>query len=147
MTEMSDTLELWILNEAGICLFNYNPCVETDLTLFSGFLSAINAFGETITQQRIQNIDFISETFVFHHDPSTRLLFIARAPRTISEKQIREKLESTAKEFIIKYSRDDLRGWIGSDSYFADFTPNLEIILEDLSEKEIEEVKNSSTSF
>jgi len=147
MTEMRDTFELWILNEAGICLFNYNPSVEIDLTVFSGFLSAINAFGETITQQRIQNIDFISETFVFHHDPSSRLLFIARAPRTISDKLIREKLESTAREFIIKYSRDELRGWIGNDNYFDDFVPDMEIILEDLSEKPIAAVKNSSTSI
>lgn len=138
---MRETIELWILNDAGICLFNYNPTTNTDLTLFSGFLSAINAFGETITQQRIQNIDFVSESFVFHHDPSTRLLFIARAPRTYSDKQIRDKLESTAKEFITKYSKDELRGWIGSDSYFEDFTPDMEIILENITEKEIEAEK------
>ena len=64
---MGDIDEFWVINEGGLCLYTISVENESNLDpgLFGGFVTAIDQFGENLSNDRIQKLNFGKNLIVF----------------------------------------------------------------------------------
>jgi len=115
--------DLWILNDAGILLFNhfYEEAVNPDL--FGAIMSIFHTNSKEISNGTgLLSFEFITKKFNIMKKEN--LIFIAGSPIKENKKNntlIKKELEIIANKLINLYSLEFLRNWKGDTTFFSDF--------------------------
>ena len=123
---MREISELWIVNEAGLCLFHDSPELNLDPLLFSGVITAINQISLSKTTHRISDIKMGNHWLIFTQNPVTALLFIARSLDINNKKWIMIRLQQIHDRFFKRFSLKSITDWNGDLSIFKPFKEDLE---------------------
>ncbi|MHA1730495.1 MAG: hypothetical protein ACTSU5_01050 [Promethearchaeota archaeon] len=126
-------MELWIVNKAGLPIFNWRPPVvpeSINQNLFSGFLMAIINMVETSTQQEIEAIKFGNSKLnirVAGDDPAKpdALILIGQTGIKAKDKAVRKTLDKIGRAFVDTYA-GILHDWAGETSSFDGFVDQIE---------------------
>lgn len=123
---MGDIDEFWIINEGGLCLYTISVENESnlDLGLFSGFVTAIDRFGENLSNNKIQKLKLGKNLIVFKKNSKNNLLFVGSTIKS-SEKKLRKILDEIERKFLAKYSNGLISNWDGDLSIFEDFSEEI----------------------
>ncbi len=114
--------EIWIYNKAGICLYNYSIEKHIDPSLFTGFLTAMNQFGQSIMDRSIQQFKF-GEHLIFLEDiPEYELSIVARALVMKNEAKLKRNVKKITKIFKKLYSPAQIKAWDNDISFFEPLT-------------------------
>ena len=119
---MGDIDEFWVINEGGLCLYNISVENEPNLDpgLFGGFVTAIDQFGENLSNDRIQKLNLGKNLIVFKKNLKNNLLFVGLTVKS-GEKKLRKVLYEIESKFLDKYSDELILNWDGDLSVFEDF--------------------------
>ena len=126
---MGDIDEFWIINEGGLCLYTISVENESnlDLGLFSGFVTAIDQFGENLSNSQIQKLNLGKNLIVFKKNFKSKLLFVGSTTKS-SEKKLRKILGELEEKFLATYSKDVIADWNGDISTFEDFSEEIKYL-------------------
>lgn len=129
-SQMGDINEFWIINKRGLCLYNIFVGNESSLDagLFGGFVSAIDRFGENLSNNNIQKLNFGKNLIVFKKNLDNNLLFVASTIKS-SEKKLRKILNEFEGKFLVKYSDDLISTWGGDLSVFEGFSEEIKRLI------------------
>ncbi len=125
---------LWILNKAGILIFeeNYSDFrregIATDL--ITAFLSAILTFSDEAFADQIEHIKFSSRKMIFQN--SEHVLFVIAADeKSTSDAQIKKLMNGIAEKFEEKYNDffERIEFFDGKVSRFDGFSEDLKKIV------------------
>ncbi|TFF96138.1 MAG: hypothetical protein EU544_01300 [Promethearchaeota archaeon] len=93
--------DIWILNDAGIVLYNRVYDERVDTQLFGALLSAINMFAEEISQGGLSNFELSDKAFTITKKEG--LIFVANSNKKIKKKRINQELKIIIDQFIKEY--------------------------------------------
>jgi hypothetical protein len=119
--------DIWVMDKAGIVVFNRTFDKELDVQLFGGLMSALNSFAENLSEEGLTSFELSKKKFAIIQ--RNEFLFIANASRKAKEKDIFKELGSISEKFFELYS-DILDTWQGDLSYFQNFEKEIEDSLE-----------------
>ncbi len=98
---MEKISEIWIINEAGIPLFNKSVDNKVDPALFGGFLSAIQRFVEQSFEGGIINQLFLGTSkFFLLHVELHHLYVVVRTTKKAKDKEITSLMERIRDLFL-----------------------------------------------
>jgi len=125
-------IDLWVLKEEGIVIFNKSHPQDPDDQCLGGLLSALYAvtqyeFGETL-------LEFKTDKHQYYIIKHQGLLFTGRFPRykTFKEKSILKDLHKIRKKFFTRFSKEELDTWDHDINKFSDFQEDIRPRNEDL---------------
>ena len=137
---MENIDEVYIIEDSGVCLFNHS-IGKVDETLFSGFLSSIQTFLETLGQDRIKKIEMGTSKITIFNLDEYHIFLVLRSPSKTKDKYIKKKLDEIQKRFIIKYGgylvETQVKGLPYNTSQFNSFHEDLKEIFEEEIDKNI----------
>ncbi|MFX0070225.1 MAG: hypothetical protein ACFFAO_03955 [Candidatus Hermodarchaeota archaeon] len=118
--------DIWIIDPAGIALYNNILSTNVNQHLFSSFLTAINAFAKKVANSELSS--FIVGSTLFTLLKSNNFLFVASSSPQIKEKVIYNELKKISRRFFEKYS-NLLRNWNYNVRVFDDFGEDIKELL------------------
>lgn len=121
-------LDIWIVSDGGLVVFNRISQEKIDTLLFGGLLSALNHFAEELSIGGLSYFE-LSDKF-FAVIKRNKFLFIANSSKNVKPKLILEKLEYIASKFFARYGKDVLDKWDGDINLFCGFERDIEDSLE-----------------
>ena len=129
-SQMGDINEFWIINKRGLSLYNIFVGNESSLDpgLFGGFVTAIDRFGENLSNNNIQKLNFGNNLIVFKKNLQNNLLFVASTIKS-SEKKLRKILGELEEKFLATYSKDVIAEWNGDISIFEGFSEEIKRLI------------------
>jgi hypothetical protein len=111
--------DVWIVNEAGVVLFDRVDDVTVDTQLFGSLLSAINAFAEELGQGGLNSFSMRHKKFVILKEHNC--LFIASTAAKYSEKQVSRELKAIAEKFFHTFPPKMIENWDSDVRVFKKF--------------------------
>ncbi len=99
---MENIDEIWIIENNGTCLFNQS-LGQIDETLFSGFLSSIQTFIETISNERLRKIELGNAKLIIFNLDEYRLFIVLKSSKNVKDKYLEKKIKEIQTKFIVKY--------------------------------------------
>ncbi|MHA1380867.1 MAG: hypothetical protein ACTSRG_21075 [Candidatus Helarchaeota archaeon] len=137
---MNKIEEVWLIEESGICLYNQS-LGTVDETLFSGFLSSLQTFIETIGEERLKKIEMGNSKITIAHLEEYKIILALRSPKKTKDKYLEKKIEEIQMKFITKYGSQLVKHQIKHQPYnttiFEDFYIDLKEIFEEKIDKNI----------
>jgi len=127
---------VWILNHAGILLFEENYAdlnqegVATDL--ITAFLSAILTFSDEAFSDAIEHIKFSNRKIIFRSDEHV-LYVVATSKESTSDTQIKKMINQIAEKFEERFGEffANMEFFDGRVSRFDDFSEDLKQIVKE----------------
>ncbi|MHA1264890.1 MAG: hypothetical protein ACTSRS_06600 [Candidatus Helarchaeota archaeon] len=118
--------EIWIINEAGLPLFNRSQEICVDPSLFAGFLGAIQSFIKaTFHENHIDSLTIGQHKISFLYEKEFHIYIIIRTAREAPDEEIRKSLEKIRRLFISKYG-DQIQITPVEMTRFKDFDRDLQ---------------------
>lgn len=118
---MNELDELWILNEAGSCMFNYAVDSKMNPLLFGSFFTAINQFGRQCSDTAIDDItmgeNFLMSLFLAPY----KTTIVARSTHTRKRKNMSKMLQEISEIFKTQFAPKDILAWNGNLAQFEGF--------------------------
>ncbi|MHA1818909.1 MAG: hypothetical protein ACTSVC_00435 [Promethearchaeota archaeon] len=137
---MDDLEELWILEESGICLFNYSKTQQIDPNLLSGFITAIRTMSLRLTNMTIDTISFKNMNFIIYKDGVLNLLFVLSTKKE-NLKKTKKVLLKIIEEFKERYGKQIMSGWDHDTAIFSPFAEVVDEYFNSLIDKKIKKTK------
>ncbi len=111
--------QIWIINKAGITL--YNQSIEDKIdpskkAMMGSFLSGINQMAKNIEMGEFKTIK-VGETRITFTSYKTELLFVGQSSTKIKENKVIQYIEKL-KEQIIEHLGEKLNNWDGNADIF-----------------------------
>ncbi len=114
---------LWIFDNEGFCLFSYPPGISDKSHLVSGFMAAINAFGDVLGTGDIRNFKMKEDQFVVLRDSSTAIFFMVQADFDLKLEIIDKIIKKIQHKFISRYKKQLNGSHWGCADIFTGFNP------------------------
>ncbi|NVM28674.1 MAG: hypothetical protein HWN65_07515 [Candidatus Helarchaeota archaeon] len=96
--------EIWIINEAGIPLFNRSIEEKIDVLLFGGFLSAIQTFiKSSFQEEKLDRLVLGDSKLTFFYIEEYHIFIVIRTHKKVKDKDIDKFLELIKDLFISNY--------------------------------------------
>ena len=96
--------EIWIISDAGIPIFNRSQDTSVDVSLFGGFLSAIQSFVKVSFQdQSIEGIILGDTKLHFLFDEKFKFYIVIRVQRNVADEESKKNLAIIRDLFISNY--------------------------------------------
>ncbi|MHA1299250.1 MAG: hypothetical protein ACTSO9_07445 [Candidatus Helarchaeota archaeon] len=134
--------EVWVIEESGVCLFNQS-LGNIDETLFSGFLSSLQSFIETIGEEKLRRIEMGNSKITIFNLEEYKILIVLKSPKKTSDKYLEKKIKEIQIKFIVKYGsilvEHQVKRMPYNTSVFQDFHKDLKEIFEEKIDKNITE--------
>mgnify|MGYP006278959663 CR=1 FL=1 len=111
--------DMWIVNEAGVVLFDRVHDMTVDSQLFGSLLSAIHAFAEELDQGGLNSFSLRHKKFVILKEYNC--LFIASSAPKFREKQVSRELKAIADKFFRTFPPKMIENWDGDVRIFKKF--------------------------
>lgn len=111
--------DIWIVNEAGVVLFDRVNDEKVDSQLFGSLLSAINAFAEELDQGGLNSFSLRHKKFVIFKEDNC--LFIASSAAKYSKRQVSRELKAVAEKFFQIFPLKMIENWDGDVRVFKKF--------------------------
>lgn len=111
--------DLWIVNEAGVVLFDRVYDEKIDSQLFGSLLSVIHSFAEELKEGGLSSFSMKDKKFTMLK--KFNCLFIASSAPKYSEKQVSRELEAIAEKFFQTYPPNMIEKWDGDVRVFEKF--------------------------
>ena len=103
---MEKILNVWIMNDSGICLFNQaKSSTLQDENLFTGFLSSIQVFLKSIGEEKIKSLAMGEHKFTFCNLEEPNLIIVVKSERNIKGRFIARKIKDIREKFLKKYGQ------------------------------------------
>jgi hypothetical protein len=118
---MKDIEEIWIINNTGLCLFNYysdKPFIEN---IFGQFISSINEFSKAFAAGGIKSLKFGNHKVAMRKINDCNLYIIVRASLKSKPKFFEKILKKIENKFIGRYFDMDLNVDTLDPNDFRDF--------------------------
>ena len=101
---MGKISEIWIINEAGIPLFNRSIEEKIDVLLFGGFLSAIQTFiKSSFQEEKLDRLVLGDSKLTFFYIEEYHIFIVIRTHKKVKDKDIDKFLELIKDLFISNY--------------------------------------------
>ena len=145
--------EVYIIEDSGVCLFNHSIGKEgkttVDETLFSGFLSSIQTFLETISKgEKIKRIELGGSKLLISSLEEYHIFIVLRSSGKIKEKYLKKKIEEIQKQFIINYGSYLVEHQVKKLPYNTQEFQGFHEVLKDIFEEEIDKnISNWMSKF
>lgn len=120
--------DIWILDKAGVVLFNRVFKESVSPQLFGAMMSALNSFAEHLTNEGLTNFELENKRFTI--TKRNNLIFVANSSKQFNQKKVNKELGKISKKFIKRYS-EDLKNYQGEIGSFSDFKRYIEDSLEE----------------
>ncbi|MFX1324297.1 MAG: hypothetical protein ACFE8N_05025 [Promethearchaeota archaeon] len=120
--------DIWILDKAGVVLFNRVFKESVSPQLFGAMMSALNSFAEHLTNEGLTNFELENKRFTI--TKRNNLIFVANSSKQFNQKKVNKELGKISKNFIKRYS-EDLKNYQGEIGSFTDFKRYIEDSLEE----------------
>ncbi len=100
-------MNIWILDDNGLCLF-YRSYLDLNIDelLVSGLLAALNQFILTQFKQSIESIDMAGLRWIYLTDEEFNLIFVASDTKDMNAEIIRARLSVFKESFIKEYIKN-----------------------------------------
>jgi len=121
--------DLWIVNEAGVVLFDRVSEEKVDAQLFGSLLSAINSFAEELDQGGLNNFTMKHTQFTIYKKHNC--LFIASSASKYSQKQVSKELRAIAEKFFNTFPKKMIDNWDGDVRVFYKFEEQIKSHLDE----------------
>jgi len=143
---------IWILDENGIILFNYElvnqGTEDTNSVLFQGLIISIQRFVSQLGEKKTERIELGNMRLFLSREEETKIVFVIKASKEANIKKVTKLIEKIQKDFIQSfkpyfkmYPPEDLR------LYIADiFKTYIEKLLELAPEDRISEFFEKTSS-
>lgn len=131
--------DLWIVTKGGQLLFKRVFDESVNSVLFSGFMSAINAFTSQMTKDHNSLSNFELGDKKFFISSTDALMFICNADPKVKSKHITKNLQEVVNLFSSAYSNEIIENWDGESSFFISFESQITNYIESPMDK----MKNS----
>ncbi len=94
---------LWIINHAGICVYNFETEVikTTNAALFGGLISAIDTLAKQVGGNRLE-ITYMGDVTLYHAYRSS-ILFVLAVPSSDSQEKVKEIIQELMNQFFLRY--------------------------------------------
>ena len=97
--------EIWIISDAGIPIFNRSQDTTVDVSLFGGFLSAIQSFVKVSFQEQTLEGLILGETKLhFLFDEKFKFFIVIRCQRNVADEESKKNLVIIRDLFISNYA-------------------------------------------
>ncbi len=119
--------DVFVIETSGICIFEqeFMPLPKrVNKDLIGGFLTAIDAFSDEMTGQKIQVIQL--ETISVHYNVSGKLYFVVVVSKDIDHSRIQPFLSHIQQRFEAMYGEYVEKGNFSNVSKFESFADELE---------------------
>jgi hypothetical protein len=88
--------DFYVIRDSGECVYHQsyvmeNDKIEADQTIMSSFLSAIETFSSNV-DLGAKMLETTNNRFIYHKDPKSEWLFVARTEKTVNPEDISSKL-------------------------------------------------------
>lgn len=120
--------DIWILDKAGVVLFNRVFKESVSPQLFGAMMSALNSFAEHLTNEGLTNFELENKRFTI--TKRNNLIFVANSSKQFNQKKVNKEIGKISKKFIKRYS-EDLKNYQGEIGSFTDFKRYIEDSLEE----------------
>lgn len=114
-------IDLWVLKEYGLVIFNKTKPYDPDDQCFGGLTSAL--YGLTKNELHDPLFRFTTQHHQYYLIEKNEILFVGRFPRhkTYKEKKILKELEHVGNKFFECYSKEEIEDWDYDVNRFSDF--------------------------
>ena len=117
---------IWILNKNGICLAQRNYTEKAiDKVLFGGFLSAIEKFAQTISENDIDSFQMGDQKILYEIGP--QLILAISVDSMDEEQEIRRKMTEVRTKFLERY-KEKIEEFVDT-AIFDTFEKEFDLIL------------------
>ncbi|MFW9785918.1 MAG: hypothetical protein ACFFFB_26775 [Candidatus Heimdallarchaeota archaeon] len=120
--------DIWILDKAGVVLFNRVFKESVSPQLFGAMMSALNSFAEHLTNEGLTNFELENKRFTI--TKRNNLIFVANSSKQFNQKKVNKEIGKISKKFIKRYS-EELKNYQGEIGSFTDFKRYIEDSLEE----------------
>lgn len=133
--------EIWIINDFGVCLFNYALEKKMEPELFGPVFTALNQFGQKAVKNSLREISMGSNYLLSLDMPDYNLKLVGRTSHTQNRKIIEKMLNEIADEFRKSFSLEQIKKFKGQIDQFEAFTPHIKAYF-DQQEQMLQEFKS-----
>ncbi len=97
--------DFWIITESGLEVYSYSPDMEFDLTLFGGFVSALQNFSFEINKSRIDSFLSGNWRYLFYSEKSIPFYILGRAVLNEPKNRILKVMKLIFSKFNSKFGK------------------------------------------
>lgn len=132
--------EVWVIEDSGICLFNQSVG-KVDETLFSGFLSSLQTFIQTIGEDKLKKIEMGNSKITIYNLTDYKIFIVLKSEKKTNDKFLEKKIKDISNKFVLKYGSHVVEQQIKhlpyNTSIFQDFREDLKEMFEEKIDKNI----------
>ncbi|WP_371805510.1 CDC27 family protein [Candidatus Lokiarchaeum ossiferum] len=97
--------DFWIITETGLEIFSYSPGMEINLTLFGGFVSALQTFSQEVTKKRMESFVIGDLRYSFYFEDGKKIFILGRSELSESEKTVNFILKQIYQRFNLEFEK------------------------------------------
>ena len=99
---MDKVEEVWVIEDSGICLFNQSVGNVEEI-LFSGFLSSIQTFIQTLGEEKLRKIELGDSKLTILNIEEYNIFIVLKSPKKTKDKYLEKKIQDVHTRFIVKF--------------------------------------------
>jgi hypothetical protein len=127
--------EVWIINDAGMCIFHEARDKNCNSDIISGYFAAIDMIIQSQGTKSIGKMSLGKQRLLFHKSEPYGLLFIGKGDNKEKETMLENSLKSIVGLFQTNFTAQDIKTWKGNLNAFSMFKDKIKELFETREER------------